>query len=204
MTSDFDAVTRRLGRHRGCTTPVTLLRSTCALLGFSILVTLAVAAAGCQPRSETTREKASIDTAGYALIHASAPGNNHHWNVDLSLRAAPSGTYALVFSTTEPATRGWFAIAESDPALRCAAARGRGCTIPDRGDVVSIAQVGPGGTGVLRAAFDVGTGGWFSVVRLEGGAPASASVDVRIVSEALSKDEEAYRFAIEQLAVPRS
>ncbi len=169
-----------------------------AFLGFT---SLAVAAAGCQPPSETTREKGVTDTSGHALIRASAPGDNHHWNVDITLRSASEGTYALLFTTTEPdvADRTWFPIASDDPALRCAAARAKGCMLPDRGEVVAVTTIGPGGTGVLRAAFDVGTGGWFRLMRIDEGDAPAAPFDVRIVSEALSKDEQAYRFTIEQV-----
>ena len=169
-----------------------------ALIGFT---SLSVAAAGCQPPSETTRESGSIDSSGHALIRASAPGENHHWSVDVTLRSAAEGAYALLFTTTEPdvSDRTWFAIAPDDPALRCATARARACTLPDRGDVVAVTTVGPGGSGVLRAAFDVGTGGWFRLMRIEATDAPSTPFDIRIVSEALSRDEQPYRFTIEQL-----
>ena len=169
-----------------------------ALIGFS---SLGVAAAGCQPPSETTREQGTIDSSGHALVHATAAGGNHHWSVDITLRSAAEGTYVLLFSATEPdaSDRTWFSIAPNDPVLRCAMARAKGCTIPDRGDVVAITTVGPGGTGVLRAAFDVGAGGWLRLMRIEAGELASAPFEMRFVSEALSKDEEPYRFTIVQL-----
>lgn len=64
---------------------------------------------------------------------------------------------------------------------------------------MAFTTIGPGGSGVLRAAFDVGTGGWFRLMRIESGEASTAPFDVRIVSEALSKDEQAYRFTIEQV-----
>jgi len=167
-----------------------------ALIGFSLL-------AGCQPPSETTRDKGVIGTSGHALVEARAPGDNHHWNVDVNLRSAPEGTYALLFSPTAPApaptNRDWFAIAPNDPALRCAAARAKGCSIGDHGDVVGLTTIGPGGTGVLRAVFVMGSGGWFRVMRVDGATERTVPFDIQIVSEALTKDEEAYRFTIEQL-----
>jgi hypothetical protein len=181
--------------------PDILLRSACALLLLTGVVTLAIVAAGCQPPSETTRDRGTTDAAGYALVHASAPGDNHHWNVDVALHGAPLGTYALLFSTNEPSHRGWFAIPASDPALRCAAGHGKGCAFGDHGDIVAMTRVGPGGAGVLRAAFDVGSGGWFTVLRVEPTpstpAPSHASFDVQLVSEALAKDEEPHRFTVE-------
>ncbi len=180
------------------------LRRAFIWLALTVFTSLAVGAAGCQPPSETTRDSGRIDASGHALIRASAPGDNHHWSIDITLRSAPEGTYALLFSTTEPdpADRTWFAIAADDPALRCAAARARGCTLTEYGrdgEVVGIATVGPGGTGVLRATFDVGTGGWFRLMRIEERDASSAPFDIRIVSEALTKDEQPYRFAIEQM-----
>jgi hypothetical protein len=64
---------------------------------------------------------------------------------------------------------------------------------------VSVAAVGPGGSGVLRAAFDAGRGGWFGIVRIaDAGAsrPAAGAFDVQIVSEALTREEEPHRFTI--------
>ncbi len=178
-----------------------MFRRSLSIFAFIGLSSLSSAVAGCQPPSETTREKGTIDSSGHALVRASAPGDNHHWNVDITLRSAPEGTYALLFTEAEPdaADRTWFPIAPGDPALRCAAARAKGCTLPERGDVVALTSIGPGGTGVLRAAFDVGSGGWFRLMRIEAGEVPSAPFDVRIVSEALSKDEEPYRFTIEQV-----
>jgi hypothetical protein len=68
----------------------------------------------------------------------------------------------------------------------------------DAASVVSLARVGPGGAGVLRASFDAGAGGWFTVLRVEGGLPSTSSVpfEARLVSEALASDEAAHRFAI--------
>jgi hypothetical protein len=175
-----------------------LLRSTCVALALIGCLTLGIMGTGCQPPSETSQKRGATDTTGYALVAAHASGGNHHWNVELSLRAAPAGTYALLFSSTPPTHRGWFAISPDDPAIRCAAAVARGCTLADHGDVVSVARIGPGGAGVLRASFDVGPGGWFSLVRIEGPS-ASARFDVQIVSEALTKEEEPHRFAIEQV-----
>ncbi len=155
---------------------------------------------GCVPPSETTQHRATIDASGQALVHAVAPGDNHHWSVDVTFRGASEGTYALLFTTAEPASREWFAIPANDPALRCAAARAKGCTLADgSADMVAVATVGPGGTGVLRTTFDHGAGGWFRVLRIEDGPVAAAQLDMRIVSEAMSKDEDAYRFTIEQV-----
>jgi hypothetical protein len=162
------------------------------------LSSLAAFTAGCQPPSETTREKGVIDTSGHALVEARAPGDNHHWSIDVTLRSASEGTYVLLFSSTEPAERDWFAIAPNDPALRCAAARAKGCSLAGRGDVVALSTIGPGGIGVLRATFDIGAGGWFRVMRVEGGTSSDAFFDIQIVSEALTKHEEAYRFSIAQ------
>ena len=164
------------------------------MIGLSLL-------AGCLPPSETTREKGVMDTSGHALVEARAPGNNHHWSVDVTLRSAPEGTYALVFSTTEPepTDRDWFAIAANDPALRCAAARAKGCSIAGHGEIVGLTTVGPGGTSVLRAVFVVGGGGWLRVLRVDGATETAVPFDIQIVSEALTKDEEAYRFTIEQI-----
>jgi hypothetical protein len=166
------------------------------LIGFA---SLGLTATGCQPPSETTREKGVTDSSGHALIRAFAPGENHHWSIDVTLRSAAAGTYAVLFTTTEPAGREWFVIAPNDPALGCAAGRAKGCSIPEHGDVVAVTTIGPGGTGVLRATFAVGAGGWFRVMRIEDRAATAAPFDVRIVSESFSKDEEAYRFTIEQL-----
>jgi hypothetical protein len=140
-----------------------------------------------------------IDSSGHALIHATAAGDNHHWSVDVQLHAASEGTYALLFSTGEPVSPGWFSIAANDPALRCAAGHGRSCALADRGtDVVGVTTVGPGGTGVLRMTSDVGRGGWFQILRLEGGTASAVPFDIKIRSEALSNDETPYRFTIEQ------
>lgn len=178
---------------------VAVLRASLACLGLVGLLASSISAiAGCQPPSETTREKATTDTSGYALIHAAAPGDNHHWNIDVAMKNAPVGTYALVFSTTEP-TSGRPVLEANDPALRCAAAHGKSCTLRDHGDIVAKADVGPGGTGVLRAAFDVGPGGWFTLVRVEGAGSSTsvAALDIQLVSEALSKDEEPHRFVVD-------
>jgi hypothetical protein len=185
------------------------------LLSLASLASLAgaVALAGCQSTSETSRERGVVQADGYALVRAQANGSNHHWDVDVALRAAPEGTYALLFSPTEPARIGAFVIAESDPALACPGARARAsapppeCVIADRGEVVGVARVGNGGAGNLRAVFDLGAGGWFTIVRVGGRAGAAAgasavaqrpSFEVNIVSEAIARDEDAHRFTIEQ------
>ncbi len=140
-----------------------------------------------------------------AVFHAQADGANHRWDVDVSLGDAPEGTYVLLFSTDEPAVTP-VAIKESDPILKCPTGRARRalpeptCTIAGHGEVVSVARIGVGGAGELRAAFDGGNGGWFSVVRADDGKFVSTDrvpYDVRIVSEAITKDDKARRFTID-------
>ena len=113
----------------------------------------------------------------------------------------PPGLQVLLY----PETNNWAAV--SDPLLKCPTGRARGataqpgCVIPDRGEVVAVTHVGVGGAGALRAAFDGGSGGWFTVVRADGGKVTNATTvpfDVQIVSEALTRDDEAQRFTIEQ------
>ena len=140
-----------------------------------------------------------LDASGHALVHASAAGENHHWSVDVTLRAASEGTYVLVFSATEPATREGFAIDPKDRALSCAAAHSKGCLLAEGGEVVAVTAIGPGGAGVLRGTFDFGAGGWFRLARVEPGLGAPATFEMTLVSEAFSKDEAAYRFTIEQV-----
>lgn len=176
--------------------PGNVLRS--SIVGLIVLLS-SFSAVACQPPSETTRESGALDASGHALVHATTPAGNHHWSVDVTMRGATEGTYVLIFSTAEPSERSWFAIPPNDPALRCASARARGCTIGDRGDIVGLTTIGPGGTGTLRAAFDGGAGGWLQLLHVEAGPTATAPFDLRFVSEALSKDEEAYRFTVEQV-----
>lgn len=158
----------------------------------------------CSSSTETTREKGVTDANGYALLQASSPSDNHHYSVDISLRSAPAGTYALLYSAKEPKDRK-VVLRANDAAVKCASGHGRECVQAETNSVIlSIAKVGPGGTGVLRTTFDLGTGGWFAIARVvEGDAPVPtnaalgpASYDIVIVSEAIAKDEEAQRFAI--------
>jgi hypothetical protein len=132
-----------------------------------------------------------------------AVGANQHWTIEASLRDAPEGTYALVFSGAEPANRGWYSIAPTDPGLRCAWAHGKKCTVESKPseEIVSVSHIGPGGSGLLRATFDVGDGGWFRVMRIEGGSGQRSSVEVQIVSEALIEEETAQRFSIQGMDI---
>jgi hypothetical protein len=63
-------------------------------------------------------------------------------------------------------------------------------------ELVAAAHVGPGGTARLRAAFDVGAGGWFTVLRVENDAAGAASFEIDLVSEALTRDEAPHPFVI--------
>jgi hypothetical protein len=181
-----------------------LLRLLCVSALLVGLAAGAIGALGCQPPSVTTRERGETDRSGYALVHAEAPSVNHHYSAEVALSRAPEGTYVLLFSNAEPVHRGWFSIPADDPALRCASSHGRGCVLGASGagaesQVVAVERIGPGGTGVLRAAFDVGAGGWFTLVRLEGAEAAPASFEARMISEALVKGEAPHRFVIEQV-----
>jgi hypothetical protein len=167
---------------------------------------IAMSMMACSPSTETSRDKGVTDSNGYALLQASSPSDNHHYSVDVSLRSAPIGTYALLYSTTEPKDKGSSVVLRSnDPSVRCASGHGRECVHAESNSVIlSIAKVGPGGTGVLRTTFDVGSGGWFAITRIVDGetpAPTNASLgpatyDIVIVSEAIAKDEEAQHFVI--------
>ena len=142
------------------------------------------------------------DVSGYLAFAAHAPAESQHWSADVTLRAAPAGTYVLVRSdgpTPPPAiTADGFAVA-------CARSTTRACPLaPDaREAIVALVDVGAGGSGVLRAAFPNGDGGWFSLVRVTG-AQGAAKVDVRILSEALRKGEKAQRFDVELGNVARA
>ena len=162
-----------------------------ALVSFTSLV---LAAAGCRPSTEVAQADGVLDPTGRALLRAEAPGENHHYFVDLSLASAAAGTYALVFGASAPPA---MHVAADDGALRCAAGHGRACRLKDGGEIVAVGEVGPGGASVLRAAFDVGRGGWFGIVRVGEERPSSGRFTVRFASEALTKGEAAHRFAID-------
>jgi hypothetical protein len=159
--------------------------------------------AGCHgPSSVTSREHGETDATGRAVVHAVADGANHHYTAELALRDAAPGTYALVFSSTALTAEAWTSVAADEPALACALAFDRGCQVLAAGqaEIVAATRVGPGGAGILRASFDVGAGGWFSLVRIERGDARPARFELRFVSEALSKDERAYAFTFERAA----
>src|SRR5262249_34642075 len=82
-----------------------LIRS--ALVGLSLLslVALALHATGCRPTSKTSRGTATLDPSGTSLLHVQAPGANQHWTMEVSLRDASEGTYALIFTRPEPVER---------------------------------------------------------------------------------------------------
>jgi hypothetical protein len=183
--------------------PIVMLSRT--FLKSALFGSIATLVLACSPSTETTREKGTTDANGYALLQASSPSDNHHFSVDVSLRSAPPGTYALLYSTTEPQSakeKKSVVLRSSDPSVRCASGHGRECVHSESNSVIlSIAKVGPGGTGVLRTTFDVGTGGWFAITRVVDTEPSSAAIgpasfDIVIVSEAIAKDEEPQRFVI--------
>jgi hypothetical protein len=177
-----------------------LLRTACLVTALAALASLATVAVGCRPPTETSHAGGDLDAAGSALIHAEAPADDHHVYVDVALHGAAAGSYALAFSRRNP---GRLAVAAGDPAVRCASAHGKECRLaggPEAAELVAVAAVGPGGAGVLRAAFDTGRGGWFAIVRLDEGGPAVATpsgrFEIQLKSEALTRDETAHRFAI--------
>jgi hypothetical protein len=177
-----------------------LLRLVLTSLGLVGFLTLGLMAAASRPPSETTRGTGVTDSSGHALLRAAAAGDNHHWSVDLALRSAAEGTYALVFSPgierpAEPVAP----IALDDAALQCAVAHAKGCVLGAGREVVATTSIGPGGAGTLRAAFDSGIGGWFELVRIDRSAAREASFELTVTSEALSQDEAPHRFAIEQM-----
>jgi hypothetical protein len=150
----------------------------------------------------TSRDRGETDAAGRAVVHAFAAGPNHHYTAELGLRDAAPGTYALIFSATAPTAptlAAWSSIAADEPALACALAFDRGCRVLAEGqaEIVGATRIGPGGAGTVRASFDVGAGGWFTLVRIERGDAAPASYELRFASEALSKDERPYAFTFE-------
>jgi hypothetical protein len=169
----------------------------------------ALSSAGChRAQVLTSRAEGLTDGAGLAQIHATAAGENQHYTVEVALRGAPAGTYALLFSRSRsgaPGAPGKERL--SSGALACALSYGRGCSgdepvEPGARTIVAAARVGPGGAGVLRASFDVGAGGWFTVVRVEGGLAQPARYQIRIDSEAVSTDEAPYRFVFEEYEAP--
>ena len=144
-----------------------------------------------------TERGGTTDPSGYLTFTAHAPAESQHWSTDVALRNAPEGTYALVYSDGPPSSPP--VVAADAFALRCARASGKSCPLSRDGAVVAVADVGPGGTGILRAMFARGDGGWFSVVRVAGG-QGSAKVDVRVLSEALRSGEKPQRFEVEMNA----
>lgn len=144
-----------------------------------------------------TESEGATDASGYLAFVARAPAESQHWSTDVALRAAPAGTYALVHSDGPPSSPP--VVAPDAFALQCARASGKSCPLPKDGAIVAVTDVGPGGTGMLRAMFAKGSGGWFSVVRVAG-EPGSATVAVRILSEALRSGEKPQRFEIEMNA----
>jgi len=177
-----------------------------ALASFAAAAAVGVYLLACHGDTVTSREHAVMHGES-AVVRAQATGANHRWDVDVALRDAPEGTYVMLYSSVEPSATKRLAIAESDPILKCPTGRARGalpqlgCTVADHGEVIAVAQIGPGGAGALRAAFDGGSGGYFTVVRADSGRHVSTNgvpLDVHVVSEAITKDDEAQRFAIEQ------
>ena len=161
--------------------------------GFTFLCILGGLVA-CSPAVKETEAGGATDASGYLAFAAHAPAESQHWSTDVALRAAPEGTYALVYSDGAPSSPP--VVAPDAFALQCARASGKSCPLPKDGAVVAVTDVGPGGTGMLRAMFAKGDGGWFSVVRVAG-QPGTAKVDVRILSEALRAGEKAQRFELE-------
>ena len=129
------------------------------------------------------------DPSGYLAFATHADAAAEHWSADVVLRGAPAGTYALLVGERRASI--------PDFAVQCARAGGKACALPDGGALVALADVGAGGSGVLRAAFTKGDGATFSVVRLAGNTTGTANVSVRVLSEAMAEGEKPQRFVID-------
>lgn len=166
----------------GVAHPAFVLRSTLVLGALLSLV-------ACAPAQKESSAAGTTDPSGFLAFTTHADGMAEHWSTDVVLRGAPAGTYALVVGAAgRPSV--------ADFAVQCARAGGKSCALPAGGALVALADVGPGGSGVLRAAFTKGDGASFSVVRLAGSASGSANVAVRVLSEAMAAGEKPQRFAI--------
>lgn len=149
-----------------------------------------LALVACAPAQKESAAAGSTDPSGFLAFTARADAAAEHWSADVVLRGAPAGTYALVVDAPgRPVV--------ADFAVECARAGGKSCALPAGGALVALADVGPGGRGVLRAAFTKGDGATFSLVRIAGNANGSADVSVRILSEAMADGEKPQRFAID-------
>lgn len=146
--------------------------------------------AACAPAQKESSAAGTTDPSGFLAFATHADAAAEHWSADVVLRNAPAGTYALVVDApARPVV--------ADFAVRCARAGGKSCALATGGALVALADVGPGGSGVLRAAFTKGDGATFSVVRIAGNAAGTANVSVRVLSEAMAEGEKPQRFAID-------
>lgn len=156
----------------------------------SLLLGALLSLAACAPAQKESSAAGTTDPSGFLSFTAQAEGTAEHWSADVALRGAPGGTYALVVGAADRPS-------VTDFAVQCVRAGGTSCALPTGGALVALADVGPGGAGILRAAFTKGEGASFSVVRLGGAATGSATVAVRVLSEAMAAGEKPQRFAIE-------